>query len=911
MIDLLHRPGAPVTVRAVVPFAVLVSGLVLVSCGKGTSSDRDARADALAPDVHEESFVEVPSADDAADVDPAPEPAPDVVVELASEADAEPLPEATDVADDAPAEVAPPTDTAEPGDTPVEAEPPADVSADPEPAPDAVEIAEADALEATGGQDVDVPPPDAAEPADVAPEAEAVADAGTDSGVDVAVTGDPSDTLFDPSHVVAVDLELPPSSIDALWIEPREYVPATVTLTVRDEPPVTLAVGVHLKGKIGSFRDLNGKAGFKIKINYHDKSLRYRGLKGLTLNNMVQDRAMLHEPLAMRIFRAFDVPAPRMGLAWVRVNGADYGLYHDVETYDDVFLDRHFATTAHLYQGEYGNDVTSAGYTALTVEEGDEDDLLDLQMLVAAANDSPDEAWMEAMTPLVDLPELWREWAVEQTIGHWDGYSTQIVNNYWLHSDDDGVFSLLPWDCDQTFEQYRDVHTGNGYLFVRCMGVPECRRGYDRALADLVALLATLDNDAFVVNLAAFEWPFVQADPRREYSADAVAWNVQATRDFLVTRQAAMADLVACLTDPAADKDGDGRICDRDCDEGDPSTYVGAAETCGDGRDNDCSGHVDDALDCDDCTPAFRGPHRYLLCPVPRPWADARAHCQAAGADLVVVGDAAEDAWVRAQALAHGFWADAWLGLADLDVEGTFAWVDGSPVSFWGFAPGEPNDWGGNEDCTEMYLGGWWNDLDCNGLLGVVCEDPCPAGQDTDGDGHPRCGDDCDDADPSVHPGASEMCGNGRDDDCDGTTDAGPTCLPVQPLDVQPPVAGATLVVTVDALDRDQARAVCRALGPGADLAWLTSNAEATAAHLALAASVPGVDVWLGLNDQATEGLYTWPTGAVPLFTKWAPGQPDNGGGGPQEDCVRWRSDATWDDTDCAPPLQALCRVPL
>ena len=68
-------------------------------------------------------------------------------------------------------------------------------------------------------------------------------------------------------------------------------------------------------------------------------------------------------------------------------------------------------------------------------------------------------------------------------------------------------------------------------------------------------------------------------------------------------------------------------------------------------------------------------------------------------------------------------------------------------------------------------------DDDCDGL--VDSEDPdCPCA-DGDGDGYgdpvnPVCTYpelDCDDTDPAVNPGASEVCDNGLDDDCDGLTD--------------------------------------------------------------------------------------------------------------------------------------------
>ncbi|MFN7133884.1 MAG: putative metal-binding motif-containing protein [Myxococcales bacterium] len=59
-----------------------------------------------------------------------------------------------------------------------------------------------------------------------------------------------------------------------------------------------------------------------------------------------------------------------------------------------------------------------------------------------------------------------------------------------------------------------------------------------------------------------------------------------------------------CGTPPAAgliDNDGDGIESGLDCNDGDPAVFPGAEEACGDGKDNDCDGEIDEGCAAAGC----------------------------------------------------------------------------------------------------------------------------------------------------------------------------------------------------------------------------------------------------------------------------------------------------------------------
>jgi len=96
-------------------------------------------------------------------------------------------------------------------------------------------------------------------------------------------------------------------------------------------------------------------------------------------------------------------------------------------------------------------------------------------------------------------------------------------------------------------------------------------------------------------------------------------------------------------------------------------------------------------------------------------WADAESTAIGLGGHLATVNDAIENEWIRSTW--QNFQATPrhlWIGLNDLAVEGTYEWIDGSPLGYLNWNAGEPNNGAGGEDYTCMVKDsatGAWNDL--------------------------------------------------------------------------------------------------------------------------------------------------------------------------------------------------------
>nr|XP_035921891.1 CD209 antigen-like protein 2 isoform X3 [Halichoerus grypus] len=106
-------------------------------------------------------------------------------------------------------------------------------------------------------------------------------------------------------------------------------------------------------------------------------------------------------------------------------------------------------------------------------------------------------------------------------------------------------------------------------------------------------------------------------------------------------------------------------------------------------------------------------------------WKDAISACQNLRAQLVIINSTEEQKFLKSWNTRNN--QRTWIGLSDHHNEGSWKWVDNSPLqlSFW--KEGEPNNHG-DEDCVELYSDGW-NDNRCSAENFWTCQkplSPCP-----------------------------------------------------------------------------------------------------------------------------------------------------------------------------------------
>ena len=263
-----------------------------------------------------------------------------------------------------------------------------------------------------------------------------------------------ADKLFDPTHVVNVEIELSEGDWNALRQQTRalalslgktpaespfQYFPGNVKV----DGVLIRNVGIRKKGFLGSLSQ--SRPSLKIKFGEFQQQHPIAGLDRLTLNNNRQDRALASQYLGYRFFNETGTAACRCNHAKVTVNGKYLGIYSNVESIRAPLLTARFGdSSGDLYEGTVADLwLDSFQRFELKTSQSSHAPLAQLAELLAQP-----QLDLQAIGELLDLPAFIKFWATESLLGFWDGYTNNQNNFFVYRNPANSKLYFMPWGLD-------------------------------------------------------------------------------------------------------------------------------------------------------------------------------------------------------------------------------------------------------------------------------------------------------------------------------------------------------------------------------------------------------------------------------------------------------------------------------
>ena len=111
----------------------------------------------------------------------------------------------------------------------------------------------------------------------------------------------------------------------------------------------------------------------------------------------------------------------------------------------------------------------------------------------------------------------------------------------------------------------------------------------------------------------------------------------------------------------------------------------------------------------------------YLLTSTKQFWASSITVCNLKSSHLATIMSSSELVEIS-DALPNILQNRVWIGLNDIQKEGSWVWVDGSFSSYRNWGLNQPDNTNGNEDCAVIVYGGVWEDVRCSRVLHALCK---------------------------------------------------------------------------------------------------------------------------------------------------------------------------------------------
>ncbi|HCQ5550279.1 TPA: CotH kinase family protein [Clostridioides difficile] len=213
-------------------------------------------------------------------------------------------------------------------------------------------------------------------------------------------------------------------------------------------------VGIRTKGNPSLTSVVNSDSNrysYKINFDKYNTSQSMEGLTQLNLNNCYSDPSYMREFLTYSICEEMGLSTPEFAYAKVSINGEYHGLYLAVEGLKESYLENNFGdVTGDLYKSDEGSSLQYKGddpenYSNLIVESDKKTaDWSKITKLLKSLDTGED------IEKYLDVDSVLKNIAINTALLNLDSYQGSFAHNYYLY-EQDGVFSMLPWDFNMSF----------------------------------------------------------------------------------------------------------------------------------------------------------------------------------------------------------------------------------------------------------------------------------------------------------------------------------------------------------------------------------------------------------------------------------------------------------------------------
>lgn len=323
-----------------------------------------------------------------------------------------------------------------------------------------------------------------------------------------------SQNIFTTNDVAVVRVTMSPTDCTVMHTTERysdDYFTCSIVFSNNYISETVTNVGIRLRGNTS--RDATKKS-YKLSFNEFAPGREFHGLEKFNLNGEHNDPSIIRAALCWSVFKDMKLPCSRTGYAELYINDVLYGLFINVEHYDDEFLDARFGNdTGNLFKclylgdpadltyrvdGRY--DLVGSGETYQLRTNEESNDFSDLAYFIDLLNNTSDALFPSHIEDAFCVERFIRWMAVDALVGSWDDYR-YLANNYYLYHDPTSdKFEFIPYDYDNTLGidfisrdwGTRDLndwdrHSNPRPLSTRILAVPRYRRLYNQYLADISA----------------------------------------------------------------------------------------------------------------------------------------------------------------------------------------------------------------------------------------------------------------------------------------------------------------------------------------------------------------------------------------------------------------------------------------